>query len=153
MDSYLHHIQINVSDSKKSFPFYKDLLGYFEYEIIMENKTTLGMESGATSIWLSQTEEKFKEDSYHRKNTGLNHIALSVAEKQDVDEFNKKFLKPKGIKPLYNSPKEFPEYTEGYYAVYFEDPDRVKIEVMYSPEPDIDVDKDEDEEDMDEEDE
>jgi len=30
-------------------------------------------------------------------------------------------------------PADHPEYEPGYYAVYFEDPDRIKIEVMYLP--------------------
>ncbi|TMI54977.1 bleomycin resistance protein, partial [Candidatus Bathyarchaeota archaeon] len=28
-------------------------------------------------------------------------------------------------------PKEYPEYRKGYYAVYFEDPDRIKLEFVH----------------------
>jgi hypothetical protein len=41
------------------------------------------------------------------------------------------FLEPRAIKPLYSGPKPY-DYTPGYYAVYFEDPSRLKIEVMTS---------------------
>jgi hypothetical protein len=34
---------------------------------------------------------------------------------------------------LYEGPGEYPEYHRGYYAVYFEDPDRIKLEVAYVP--------------------
>ena len=68
---------------------------------------------------------------FHRKNTGLNHIAFKVGSKQEVDNFSNNFLSDKKQIILYNSPKEYPEYTEDYYAVFFEDPDRIKLEVMY----------------------
>ena len=28
---------------------------------------------------------------------------------------------------------EFPEYRPGYYAVFFEDPDRLKLEIVHIP--------------------
>ena len=34
---------------------------------------------------------------------------------------------------LYRTPREFPEYRPGYYAVFFEDPDRLKLEVVHLP--------------------
>ena len=102
-------------------------------KISLEDKTTLGMTNGTCDVWIIQTADKYKENKYHRKNTGLNHIAFGVYSKEDVDTFVKEFLEPKNIKPLYNSPKEFKEYQDGYYAVYFEGPDRIKLEVVYIP--------------------
>ena len=43
-------------------------------------------------------------------------------------------MRPRRIAPLYDSPREYPEYRPGYYAVFFEDPDRLKLEVTYVPE-------------------
>jgi hypothetical protein len=37
---------------------------------------------------------------------------------------------PNKIKVLYDGPKEYPDYSNGYYAVYFEDPDRIKLELL-----------------------
>ena len=39
----------------------------------------------------------------------------------------------RGLAPLYGTPREFPEYAPGYYAVFFEDPDRIKLEVVHVP--------------------
>jgi len=33
---------------------------------------------------------------------------------------------------LYGGPKEWQNYDPGYYAVYFEDPDRIKLELVYA---------------------
>lgn len=131
MKTNLYHIQINISDAIKSIPFYKNLFDYFEYTIIDESESHLGVSNGTTDFWLIETEESFKASTFHRKNTGLNHIAFKVEKKTDVDTFVEEFLKPKNITPLYNSPKEYPEYAENYYAVFFEDLDRMKIEVVF----------------------
>lgn len=132
MKSSIAHIQLNVSH-QKSFEFYKEMLRLFGYKIWHEDKETLGMGNGTTDFWLEVTVKDHKAVGYHRKRTGLNHVAFRVNKKKDVDDFIKKFLRPRKIKPLYGSPRLWPEYTEGYYAVYFEDPDRIKLEVLYSP--------------------
>lgn len=131
--SFIYHIQINVSDTKKSFPFYTELLEHLDYEVTYDGKKVLGLSNGTTDVWLIQTTKPYLPIGFHRKNIGLNHVAFGVTSKEDVDKFAKDFLKTKKIKVLYDSPREFPEYEKDYYAVYFEDPDRVKLEVVYKP--------------------
>ena len=78
-----------------------------------------------------KTEEKHQIKKFHRKDPGLNHIAFKVEKKEEVDKFTKEFLAKRKIKTLYNTPKAFPEYTKDYYAVFFEDPERIKLEIVY----------------------
>ena len=89
------------------------------------------MRNGPTDIWLKEVSPENKEKRFSRRNVGVNHLAFGVSKKEDVDLFCKEFLLPHGILPLYESPKHFPEYTETYYAVYFEDPDTIKLEVVF----------------------
>lgn len=131
MKTSLYHIQLNISNAKKSIPFYKDLFGYFEYKVIDESESHVGVSNGTTDFWIMETENIFKGSTFHRKNTGLNHLAFKVESRTDVDKFVEEFLKPRKITPLYNSPKIYPEYSESYYAVYFEDPDRIKLEIVF----------------------
>ena len=63
----------------------------------------------------------------------MNHVAFRVGGRADVDRFGEEFLKARGIAALYGGPREYPEYRPGYYAVFFEDPDRLKFEVVYVP--------------------
>jgi len=133
MKSSLYHIQLNISDAKVSLPFYKDLLGYLGYRIVDESEEHIGAYNGSFTFWIIETEKKYKDDSFHRKSTGINHFALRVSSKEEVDQFVNEFLEPRNIKALYNGPKEHPEYKDGYYAVFFEDPDRIKLEVVYIP--------------------
>ena len=91
------------------------------------------MEDGRVSLWIMKTPEKYKDRIFHRKATGLNHLAFRVNSKEEVDKFHKEYLQAKNIPVLYGGPKEYSEYEPGYYSVYFEDPDRVKLEVVYKP--------------------
>lgn len=133
MKSGLNHITINVGDFTKSAPLYRDLFKYLGYTFIVddEKEKHLGVETGNGQLWLRETREEYRQNGYHRRNTGLNHLAFGVATKEEVDKFYNEFMGPRGIPALYNSPKYFPEYTPTYYAVYFEDPDRIKLEVIH----------------------
>ena len=131
MNTFLEHVIVNISNPKISFPFYKDLFIYFEHKMIAykEGDHIAFRKKGSTDFWIVATEPKYIKNGFHRKNTGVNHFCFHVDSKEEVDKFNEEFLKPKGIKTLYNTPKSFPEYTKDYYAVFFEDPDRIKLEV------------------------
>jgi len=131
MNASLEHIIINVSNPNVSFPFYKDLFIYFEYKILAEeeNDHIAFRKKDTADFWIVATDPKYIKNGFHRKNTGINHFAFHASSKEEVDRFYKEFLKPKGIKTLYDSPKPFLEYTPDYYAVFFEDPDRIKLEV------------------------
>jgi len=130
MKTKITHIQINVSNFEASKKFYSELFGVLDWEKYMEEEGVISWTNGEFSFWMVLTEPRFIGNKFHRKNTGLNHIAFRVNSREEVNEFANKFLSDKKETILYNSPKEYPEYGE-YYAVYFEDPDRIKLEVVY----------------------
>jgi len=131
--AFLYHVQINVADAATAIPFYRALFGYFEYTTIMETRDLLAVSNGTTDFWLIETPRERRNRGFHRKNTGLNHLAFGVRERPDVDRFVAEFMTPRGLPALYDSPRDYPEYREGYYGVFFEDPDRLKIEVAHVP--------------------
>ena len=65
---------------------------------------------------------------YHRCRVGLNHLAFYVASRQHVDDITRK-LEEKRIAILYKEQHPFAG-GDDYYAVYFEDPDRIKVELV-----------------------
>ena len=73
-------------------------------------------------------EDDFKDQGYHRKRIGLNHLAFYAFSKEHVDNLTQQ-LEQKKVSILY---KESHPYAggENHYAVYFEDPDRIKVEVI-----------------------
>ena len=133
MKTFLYHVQINVSDAARSMPFYVGLFAYFEYRTIMQTRDLLAVSNGTTDFWMIETSREHRGEGFHRKNTGLNHVAFGVRARADVDLFIDEFMKPRGLVPLYDSPREYPEYRPGYYGVFFEDPDRLKLEVAHVP--------------------
>ncbi len=131
MKGKIIHIQVNVSDFEKSKKFYSEMFKILDWKKFMEEESIISWINDDFSFWVVETESNFKDKKFHRKSTGLNHIAFKVNSKQEVDEFFNRFLSNKKETVLYNSPKQYPEYGENYYAVYFEDPDRIKLEVTY----------------------
>ena len=132
MKTSLYHVQINVADASVALPFYRALFGYLEYTTLVESNDVLGVSNGTTDFWMMATPPE-RTAAFHRKNTGINHLCFGVGARDDVDRFVAEFLNPRGIAPLYDSPHEYSEYRAGYYAVFFEAPDRLKIEVAYVP--------------------
>ncbi|MBI2592903.1 MAG: VOC family protein [Candidatus Colwellbacteria bacterium] len=133
MKAALNHISFHVSDFKKSLSFYNELSKYFGWGKIYEDKWVCGWKCQTAEIWIVRTLKKYSKAGFHRKRVGLNHIAFRVPTEKAVDIFHKTFLKKQRISVLYGGPKEYPQYGKGYYAVYFEDPDRIKLEVVYIP--------------------
>lgn len=133
MKASVYHLQINVRDAAVSVPFYRALLEFFEYRVVMDAPDLLGMSNGTTDFWIVATPPERAATGPHRKNPGLNHVAFRVGARADVDRFHDEFLKPRAIAVLYGGPHDYPEYRPGYYATFFEDPDRLKLEVVHIP--------------------
>lgn len=75
-----------------------------------------------------QTEDKYLDVPYHRKRTGLNHLAFHADSHRHVDEMTEE-LKARGFNVLYEDKHPYAGGPD-YYAVYFEGPDRMKVELV-----------------------
>lgn len=130
----LAHIEINVSNLQKSKEFYLKILTPLNWRMTCDCDDSVGFKGeDNTHLFLVQTADSFISNIFHRKYTGLNHIAFRVKSKKEVEGFSD-FLKKNNITSLYTSdPKDYSEEynMEEYYAVYFEDPDRIKLEVVF----------------------
>ena len=58
----------------------------------------------------------------------MNHLAFHAESQKHVDEMTN-LLREKGIKILYEDKHPFAG-GNGHYAVYFEDPERIKVELV-----------------------
>jgi catechol 2,3-dioxygenase-like lactoylglutathione lyase family enzyme len=130
--AFVYHVEINVG-APGAIAFYRALFGFLDYRVMVETDGVLGVSNGMTDFWMVATPPERRGTRLHRKNSGLNHVCFGVRERGDVDRFVADFMRPRGVATLYDSPREFPEYRPGYYAVFFEDPDRLKIEVAHVP--------------------
>ncbi|MGT2799154.1 hypothetical protein [Streptococcus marmotae] len=69
----LHHIEINVANLATSRVFYEQLFADLGYELDQEWEKGFSYRYRNTYLVFVQNEEDYREPSYHRKQTGLNH--------------------------------------------------------------------------------
>ena len=118
----IDHISIRVSDYKKSKAFYGRLFEFLGFEISDEYPNTIGWTNGKTRYWIAPAEGRKK----HRiGDVGLHHYAFELRNRRDVDALQA-FLKSERVRIV--DPAD--EYYEDYYAVFFLDPDGIKLEGM-----------------------
>lgn len=127
------HIGIEVTNLKNSKKFYAALLEELGFKTIMESEDGVGFSNQSFQIWVAE----IKTPRVKRKApTGdefvvADHLALLVPNKSSVDAVERKMTKS-GYEPLFPC-EEHPEFTPGYYAVSFCDPDNYVIEVYTRP--------------------
>ena len=73
-----------------------------------------------------QVEQKHQEPTYHRCKVGLNDLAFHAKSREHVDSITTD-LRQRNIPILYEDLRPYAG-GEHYYAVFFEDPDRMKVE-------------------------
>jgi catechol 2,3-dioxygenase-like lactoylglutathione lyase family enzyme len=118
----IDHLVIRVSDYEKSKAFYGKLFGFLGFEVSDEYADAIGWTNGKTRFWIGPAERKRK----HRiGDIGFHHYAFELRSRKDVDDLHA-FLRKEGVK-IVDPPGE---YYEDYYAVFFLDPDGLKLEGM-----------------------
>jgi glyoxylase I family protein len=75
----------------------------------------------------SGEEQRRKHDRY---SPGLHHFAWNAESREEVDSFHDLRL-GRGVEVL-DPPAEY-DYEPGYYAVFFSDPDGLKLELVHVP--------------------
>ena len=126
----ISHVELYVSNLDDSREFWSPLLEALGYKLFQVWNKGVSYILNDTYIVFVQTEEKYKDIPYHRKRTGLNHLAFYVDTKEELKTIETS-LKNSGTKFLYTD--RYPENAENYYAIFFEDPDRIKVEIVVTP--------------------
>ncbi len=123
----LHHVEIyvdNLEATKTFWGWFLDRLGYVTYQ---EWNAGISYQKGETYLVFVQTEEKYRIPKYHRCHSGLNHLAFHAASRDMVDAITDE-LRKRGITILYEDRHPYAS-GEDAYAVFFEDPMRMKVEL------------------------
>jgi len=121
----IDHISIRVSDYKISREFYSRLFEFLGFEVSEDYGTTIGWTNGKTRFWIAEADATGKKHKYRIGNIGLHHYAFQLRNRRDVDELHKFLLQSKAT--IVDPPDE---YYDDYYAVFFLDPDGLKLEGM-----------------------
>ena len=125
----LHHIELYVRDLERSVAFWTPFMALLGYE---PERWSGGMNyvRGAEEAYfcLLPADPEHLVAGYHRKRIGLNHLALRASSRAQVDEVAR-WLKSSGHTLLYEDRHPYASGPD-CYAVFCEDPDRFKLEVV-----------------------
>lgn len=124
----IHHVEIYVSDLEESIAFWSPFMERLGYEA---DRWSGGMNYGQASttyLCFLQAPDEHRAVGYHRQRVGLNHLAFHGRSRQHVDEIAS-WVKQAGYALLYEDKYPYAG-GPGYYAMYCEDPDRIKVEVV-----------------------
>lgn len=125
----LHHVELYVADLERSVAFWTPFTALLGYEA---ERWTGGMNyvRGAAEPYLCLLPAAAEHlgAGYHRKRVGLNHLAFRGRSRPHVDEVAA-WVKAAGHRLLYEDRHPYAGGA-GYYAMYCEDPDRMKLEVV-----------------------
>ncbi len=124
----LHHLELHVSDLNKSVEFWDWLLTELGYTRYQEWERGCSWKRRDTYLVFVQTDGQHLDVPYHRRRTGLNHLAFHARSRRQVDDVTRE-LRIRGIPILYEDRHPFSGGPD-HYAVYFEDPDRIKVELV-----------------------
>ncbi|MGH7058603.1 MAG: VOC family protein, partial [Acetobacteraceae bacterium] len=121
----IDHLVIRVSDYEKSKAFYGKLFGFLGFEISDEYADAIGWTNGKTRFWIGAADAEGRTHKHRIGNVGFHHYAFQLESRKDVDALQD-FLKENGVKIV----DPAAEYYDDYYAVFFTDPDGLKLEGM-----------------------
>jgi catechol 2,3-dioxygenase-like lactoylglutathione lyase family enzyme len=133
MRGAVHHIDLTVGDLDRSDAFYGKVLAFLGYRRVRGDSTGIDWDlriSGnlVCSIGLKPARSDRVHDRY---SAGLHHLAWHAASREEVDRLHELLLGT-GARIL-DAPAEYPDYGVGYYALFFADPDGLKLEFVHWP--------------------
>ncbi|TXL75391.1 VOC family protein [Vineibacter terrae] len=120
----IDHLVIRVSNYERSKAFYGRLFEFLGFEVSDEYADAIGWTNGKTRFWIGQAETGARR-KYRIGDVGFHHYAFQLRSRKDVDALQA-FLEAQGVTIV----DPAGEYYDDYYAVFFLDPDGMKLEGM-----------------------
>jgi catechol 2,3-dioxygenase-like lactoylglutathione lyase family enzyme len=122
----IDHLVLSVGDIARSKEFYAKVLGFLGFKLKHDYSSMLGWSNGKTLFWIAAADSQGRKRKYRKGDVGFHHYAFELASRKDVDDLGA-FLDRHGM-TVVDPPGEY--YDDKYYAVYFTDPDGMKLEAM-----------------------
>lgn len=126
----INHLSLTVSSLARAEPFYDAILRFLGYR--QTGRWPDKLEWDGPNGWFLLREAKPGSPAHDRYHVGLHHLAWNAESRAEVDRFHRDVLLPLGAVIL-DPPAAFPQHGAGYYAVFFADPDGIKLELAHTP--------------------
>lgn len=142
----LSHLDLSVGDPDRSIPFYTALLEGIGFARFVHQEPDWTGDEPQRAAWflrsadgsffgidLRPAEETKRGQRYDRYAPGPHHVAFHAESRDVVDRVHARVAAAGGT--VLDAPAEYtgPAYGGGYYAVFFADPDGLKLEVVHHP--------------------
>ena len=127
----IHHLDITVTSIERSTPYYDAVLTRVGYTRIADADEGPMWRGARHDIGLQESDERGREMPHYRFAPGLHHLALEAPDRASVDRLYAELL-ALGVRVL-DPPAQYDRYSPGYYAVFFADPDGLKLEYVHTP--------------------
>lgn len=133
MRGAVHHIDLTVIDLATSAPFYDRVLGFLGYTRTRADAVGSNWELREEGRLICEVDIRPARShrAHDRYSAGLHHLAWHAESRADVDRLHR-LLQEMGARIL-DAPADYPRYGTGYYAVFFADPDGLKLEFVHWP--------------------
>ncbi len=122
----IDHLVLSVGNFARSKEFYDKLLKFLGFRLKHEYANMAGWSNGKTLFWIAAADAEGRKRKYRKGDIGFHHYAFEMASRDDVDALGA-FLEANGM-TVVDPPGEY--YGRNYYAVYFTDPDGMKLDGM-----------------------
>jgi len=130
MPGRIHHIDLTVSDLARSTEFYERVLALFGFRRTADVDGGPIFAGDALEVGLAPARGSWRR-RHDRYSPGLHHLAFTAPSRAAVDEAHRRLVELRV--EILDPPADYPQYAPGYYAVFFADPDGLKLEYVYTP--------------------
>ena len=124
----IDHLVLSVGDLARSREFYRAVLGFLGFKLTYDMGGFAGWSNGKTLFWIAQADAQGAKRKHRKGDIGFHHYAFELASRKAVDALGA-FLAAQGF-PIADPPGSY-NGDENYYAVFFTDPDGMRLEAMH----------------------
>lgn len=125
-----HHLDLTVGNLARSTSFYDAWLPYVGFHRIEDCAEGPLWRGERFELGLQAARPEFANKAHNRYAAGLHHLAFEAPSREAVDRFHDILLE-QGVTVL-DPPAQYDHYAPGYYAVFFADPDGIKLEYVFT---------------------
>jgi catechol 2,3-dioxygenase-like lactoylglutathione lyase family enzyme len=124
----IDHLVLSVGDLARSKDYYGKVLGFLGFKLKHDLSDFAGWSNGKTLFWIAQADARGRKRKHRKGDIGFHHYAFELESREAVDALGA-FLEKERL-PVTDPPGSY-NGDEQYYALFFHDPDGLRLEAMH----------------------